>query len=99
MAFITNLLPVSQLMLATLTVTTIAFCPSPSGEVLLIPLTASASARLPALVLRGNTSLIARGPVQGSLVVRGNDVRIETLASAGILAIAAEGLGCGPVAA
>jgi hypothetical protein len=98
MAFITNLLPVSQLMLATLTVTTIALCPSPSGDVLLIPLTATASARLPALVLRGDASLIARGPINGSLVVRGKDVRIGTLASAGILAIAARGIGCGSVA-
>jgi hypothetical protein len=98
MVFISNLLPVGQLVLATLTLTTIVFCPSPSGEVLLIPLTPSASAHLPALALHEGASLVARGPVKGSLVVRGDHLRIGTLASAGILAIAARAAGCGAAA-
>jgi hypothetical protein len=98
MAFSTSAFPMGQLILATLTLTAIVFCPSSSGAVLMIPLTPSASVRLPALALHGGGSLLARGPFKGSLVVQANNIRIGALASAGILTIAARGAGCGSTA-
>jgi hypothetical protein len=69
--------------------------PPASGEVLLVPLTATGAARMPALATTDGTRMIARGPVAGSIVVRGDGYRIaRRMIASGILAISASTAGC-----
>ena len=90
--------PKGQAALGALVLAAIALSPQRSGDVLLIPLTSYASARLPAIALQDGDTLIARGPFTGSLVVRASNIPVAKLASLGILAIAIRGAECGTVA-
>jgi hypothetical protein len=45
--------------------------PPTQGPMMLVPMTAAAARALPALALRGDTRLIATGPLPGSLLVYG----------------------------
>lgn len=49
-----------------------AFAPPAQGTMLLVPLTGDARARLPALAVAHGALLVGRGPIGGSLLVRGD---------------------------
>lgn len=63
--------------------------PAGAGDtVLLVPLTADASATLPARALDGHTRLIGAGVLPGSLVVRDSRWGAARWAARGVLAVA-----------
>jgi hypothetical protein len=85
----------AQFVLAVGGLLTLLLAPPANGAMLLIPMTAHAATRLPALALEGDTTLIARGPLPGSLIVRGSRKALAgRLLAAGILPIASEAAGC-----
>ncbi len=74
----------------------IAFAPPAQGRILLVPLTASAEARLPASALGHDAVLLGSGPIRGSLVVMaGRDTPTWTMLRLGVLPVAAFSAGCG----
>lgn len=91
---------VAQLAFVVAGLLAVGLAPPADGQMLLIPLTAAAAARLPALALQDGTQLIARGRITGSLVVRGRRDRLGwPMLRDGIVAIASTRPGCATVAA
>jgi len=77
----------------------VVLAPPASGETLLIPFTPAAANRLPRLATSDGSVLVARGPIAGSLIVRGSGLRAARhLIALGVLPIAASAIGCGDVA-
>ena len=75
------------------------FAPPASGEILLLPFTPAGAERLPRLATSGGLALVARGPIAGSLVVRGAGQRIAGhMIAMGVLPVAAAATGCGSAA-
>jgi hypothetical protein len=70
--------------------------PPARGTMLLVPLTSKASADLPAFAIRGETRLIAAGPLPGSLVVDGRRADLARLFLHATLVLAATPAGCSP---
>lgn len=69
--------------------------PPADGTILLVPLTPAAARALPALALDGDTRLIARGALPGSLVVRGRRAALgRRLLPHAILPLASSYVGC-----
>ncbi len=88
-----------QIMVCALATTVILLAPPASGDILLLPLTSAGAERLPLLATVDGMRMIARGPVGGSLVVRGDGYRIAgRMIAGGILPIAARPSGCAGVA-
>jgi hypothetical protein len=85
-----------QMMVCVLAGTVALFAPPTSGEMLLLPVTPSAAGHLPAIATIDGMRLIGRGPVKGSLLVRGNGLRLAAyLVGQGIVPLAAGRSGCG----
>lgn len=85
-----------------LCVTALAFVALPrnGNPVALVPLNAEAARRLPQLIKAPETLLLARGTLEGSLIVQGGTPGfLEVLRSHGVLAINATAPGCGPAKA
>jgi hypothetical protein len=68
--------------------------PPARGQMLLVPLTHTASEHLPSLALRGKTRLIAAGPLPGSLVVEGRRIDLVSLWRHSTLVFAVPPGGC-----
>jgi hypothetical protein len=74
----------------------VIFAPPASGRMLLVPLTASAQARLPVAVLGHDALLLGTGPLPGSLVViEDRHDLLWAMLRLGVLPLAASPAGCG----
>jgi hypothetical protein len=87
-----------QLGIAMTGLTAIIFTPPAQGRMLLVPLTASAEARLPSAALGHDALLLGSGPLPGSLVViEDRPNLLWSMVRIGVLPIAASPAGCGPL--
>ena len=74
----------------------LVLAPPARGFQLLVPFGASARARMLPLALEHGALLVGRGPLPGSIVVRGTHAALgHPLAAAGILMLAAPAAACG----
>lgn len=75
-----------------------AFAPPARGAMLLVPLSGAARAVLPGLAVAHGALLVGQGPLEGSLVVRGDRAALGgVLLREGILALAAPDVLCDSV--
>ena len=73
-----------------------AFAPPAEGDQMLVPLSGPAAARMLPIALERGVSLSGRGPLPGSVVVRGLHAAIGApLAAIGVLTLAAPAVACG----
>lgn len=88
----------TQLALALVALTVLAFAPPARGPILLVPLTGHAAARLPATAIAHHALLLGVGPVDGSLVVIGDlGTLAPSLLGIGAIALAAPRSWCGAI--
>lgn len=74
------------------------FAPPAQGKILLVPLTASARARLPIAAFGNQALLLGQGPLPGSLVVMEDRQNLTwMMLRLGVLSVAASPAGCGPL--
>ena len=83
-----------QIAIAAVALGWLLLAPPARGQMLLVPLTRVASERLPALAIRGDTRLIATGPLPGSIVVEGHRADLSALLRHATLVLAAPPGGC-----
>jgi len=74
----------------------LAFAPPASGRMLLVPLSPSAVAMLPAAAVDGGARLLGKGPLAGSLVVEADRDRLNGVSlTSGVVVLAAPATLCG----
>ena len=74
----------------------LAFSPPSTGKMMLVPLSDVAARRVTLLAVSAGATLIAPGPLSGSLVVAGERHRLsDALASTTVLILAAPPAACG----
>jgi|GEM_PF-627686 len=74
----------------------LALAPPARGTMLLVPLTMSARARVAALAVEHGAALLGRGPIGGSLLVRGSRAELSmALLAQGVLSLGARSPSCG----
>ncbi|WP_454884826.1 hypothetical protein [Sphingomonas oryzagri] len=83
-----------QVAIATVALGWLLLAPPARGQMLLVPLTGSASQSLPARALHGETRLIGAGPTPGSLVVEGRRDDLTALYRHATLVLAVPPGGC-----
>jgi len=83
-----------QVAIAAIALGWLLLAPPAHGQMLLVPLTHAASQSLPGLAIRGDTRLIATGPLPGSLVVEGRRADLSSLLRHATLVLAAPTGGC-----
>lgn len=83
-----------QIAIAAIALGWLLLAPPARGQMLLVPLTHAAGERLPGLAIRGDTRLIAAGPLPGSLVVEGRRADLSPLLRHATLVLAAPPGGC-----
>jgi len=85
-----------QLVIALAGLIGITFAPPAQGRILLVPLTTTARAILPAVALGHDALLLGSGPLPGSLVVMEDRKNVLwTMLRLGVLPVAASPTGCG----
>jgi hypothetical protein len=98
-AFRSSLLPL-QLALVTLAMGASELYPPERGAMLLVPLNAEAGNGMAARAIAGGAAILARGPIERTLVVRGDRARLAAeLSGSGVLMLAAPEVLCGRVTA
>ena len=92
-----SFLPIgAQLVIALAGLLALAFAPPARGAMLLVPLTGDARSRMAALAVEHGALLVGRGPVAGSLLIRGDRATLDgPLFGAGILLASAPAILCG----
>jgi len=83
-----------QIAIAAIAFGWLLLAPPARGQMLLVPLTHAAGQHLPGLAIRGDTRLIAPGPLPGSLVVEGRRADLASLLRHATLVLAAPPGGC-----
>jgi len=89
-----DLLIPAQMLTVILSIVALTLWPSPSGAVLLIPLTRAAADDMAQTVIAAGALLVGSGPYRGSLIVDGDRARIVSRLGWTTLILAAPAAGC-----
>jgi hypothetical protein len=85
-----------QILLATIAVVTFSVSPPDVGELLLIPLASSDRSATATIALAGGATLIDAGPIRGSMIIRGDRMKVEGKINGwNMILTAAPSAGCG----
>jgi len=91
-----RLLVTGQITGVLLALAALAFSPPSAGKMILIPLSDAAARGIAPRAVSGGATLIATGPLPGSLVVAGDRHRVSAaLAATAVLILAAPPAACG----